>query len=224
MNRMTSYSTQALCCLTERSSQQVQASMTAPVNAQCSTEWFPKWTHNYLKLMDLKSSSIVISLTLPIAKLILGCQFSLFYHRKMVNHERHTLFLWTNEGYQAHGQCAAQGSLAGHLKFWGQKSWNQVSGRDLGAWVLAVARHGKLGWRLPVKVTMQWSQRGAGVGPSMPAPEQVLSGSQHALPLGGTAGIQLAGALQSTLLHNQQIPFTCSLSLTRESRLWSRAC
>ena len=80
--------------------------MTAPVNPQCSTEWFPKWTHNYFKLMDLKGSSILISLTLPIARLILWCQFSGCYHRKMLNHEHHTLFLWTNEGCWAHRQCA----------------------------------------------------------------------------------------------------------------------
>lgn len=42
---------------------------------------------------------------------------------------------------------------------------------DLGAWVLAVAKYAKLGRWLSVKVATQWSQRGAGVVPSMPAPE-----------------------------------------------------
>lgn len=53
--------------------------------------------------------------------------------------------------------------------------------------------------------------------------EGFLGGSQHPLPLGGAAGAQLPGTLQSTLLHNQ-MPSNFSPSLTRESRLWSRLC
>lgn len=62
------------------------------------------------------------------------------------------------------------------------------------------------------------------MGPSMHPPEHVLGGSQQPLSLGGAAGTQLAGTLQSTLLHNQQMSFNFSLTATRESRLWSRVC
>lgn len=147
--------------------------MTAPVNPQWSTEWFPKWTHNYFKLMDLKGSSILISLTLAIARLILGCQFSGCYHRKMLNCEHHTLFLWTKEGCWAQGKCACStGFISWASEVMRTERLNHVSGMDLGAWVLAVAKYGKLGKWLPVKVATQWSQRGAGVGPSVPPPER----------------------------------------------------
>lgn len=139
-------STQALCCLTERSSQQVQASMTAPVNPEHSTEWFPKWTRNYFKLMDPKGSSFLIPLASEIATLIVQCQFSGCYHRKILSHEHRTLFCELKRVAEHMDHVpAAQSLLAGYLKLWGQKSWNQVSGMDFGSWVLAVAKYGKLG-------------------------------------------------------------------------------
>lgn len=139
-------STQALCCLHERSSQQVQASMTAPVSPECSTEWFPKWTRNYFKLMDLKGSSFLIPSTSEIATLILRCQFSGCYHRKTLSHEHRTIFCELKRVAEHMDHVpAAQGLLAGQLKLWGQQSWNQVSGMAFGSWVLAVAKYGELG-------------------------------------------------------------------------------
>lgn len=51
-----------------------------------------------------------------------------------------------------------------------------------------------------------------------PVPEQILGGSQRPLSPGGTDGT-LAGTLQSTLLHNQQMHFNFNPFLTGESRL-----
>lgn len=190
--------------------------MTAPVHPQYSTEWFAKWTHNYFKLMDLKGSSIVMSSTLPVARLILGSQFSGCCHGEMWTmsitfcfYELMRVAKHTND------VPAAQRSLAGHLNLRGQKSWNQVFGKDLGACVLAVAEQNKF---------RRWRWLCSEVWGAQVWAHLCLLLAHHSLPLGGAAGTQLAGTLQRALLHNQLMLFNFSLFATRESRLWTREC